>query len=63
MIFKLFPHSSHEEGVTMKDYLPEDVLEILHPVWHSYPPMHPLLTSVLGLLYCIMGKQLSFSSN
>ncbi|CAG7724951.1 unnamed protein product [Allacma fusca] len=44
-----------KDGTTLKDYLPPDIVEMLHPHWHSFPPENPLVYYVLALIYVIGG--------
>ena len=44
------------EGITLKEYLPEDVLEMLHPFWHPFQPESPLFYNIMALIYVVLGK-------
>jgi r-opsin len=39
----------------MREYLPPDVLEMLHPFWHRFPPQHQLFYNLMALIYTIGG--------
>ncbi|CAG7722549.1 unnamed protein product [Allacma fusca] len=41
--------------ISMREYLPPDVLEMLHPVWHSFPPQKPIFYTLMAMLYTVMG--------
>ena len=44
------------EGITLKDYLPEDNLELLHPFWYDFPPEHPMVYMAIAFIYIVLGE-------
>ena len=51
------------DGMKLKEYLPPDVLEMLNPFWHNFPPESPLYYYLFALVYIVGGNQFAeFSS-
>jgi len=49
-------------GITLKEYLDDETLAMLHPYWQKFPPEHPLFYNILALIYVVLGF-LSISGN
>ena len=51
-------------GATHMDGFPEELKEVAHPHWASFPPQHPLIVSVFGIFFflltfvCLIGNGL-----
>jgi len=43
------------DGMTLKDYVPEDVKLFLNEHWWNFAPLSPLLYYVFGIAYLIGG--------
>jgi len=52
----LFNPWEFPEDLTLRDFVPKDVLEQLHPHWHEYPPLKPFWYFSFGMVYLFGGK-------
>ena len=52
------PMGAAPEGISLKDYLPEDNIELLHPFWHDFPPEHPMVYLAIAFIYIVLGELL-----
>lgn len=43
------------DGLTIKDYVPQDVKLFLNEHWWSFPPLTPLYYYIFGILYLVGG--------
>ena len=40
----------YPKGATHLDGIPKDVLDFIHPHWGNFPPQHPLIVNVVGIV-------------
>nr|QIW86034.1 opsin M6 [Neogonodactylus oerstedii] len=49
------PHSfGYPEGVTLKDFVREEINDLVHPHWYNFPPVNPMWHYLLGTVYIIL---------
>lgn len=49
------PTFGYPPGVMMVDFVPEDMKDLIHPHWNTFPPVNPMWHYVLGIVYIILG--------
>jgi hypothetical protein len=41
-------------GASQLDDFPPDLKDIVHPYWGEFPPQHPLITDLFGILFFVL---------
>ncbi len=41
----------YPEGASMTDGMPEELKEVAHEYWGTYPPQHPLIIDIIGIIF------------
>nr|QIW86033.1 opsin M5 [Neogonodactylus oerstedii] len=45
----------YPEGVTIQDFIPEEIKDLVHPHWYNFPPVNPMWHYLLGTVYIFLG--------
>jgi len=45
----------YPDGMTIVDFVPENIKHMVHQHWYNYPPVNPMWHYLLGVIYIILG--------
>lgn len=46
----------YPEGVSVTDLVPDHIKHMIHPHWHTFPPVNPMWHYLLGVIYIFLGS-------
>lgn len=44
----------YPEGATHMDHFPDELREVVHNHWGTFPPQHPLVVDLFGILFFVL---------
>merc|ERR1712142_1274452 len=49
------PGFGYPEGVKITDFVPPEILPLVHEHWYQFPPVNPMWHFLLGVIYIVLG--------
>lgn len=49
------PNFGYPEGMTVVDFVPENIKHMVHKHWYNFPPVNPMWHYLLGVIYIFLG--------
>ncbi|XP_071516834.1 compound eye opsin BCRH1-like [Panulirus ornatus] len=49
------PSFGYPEGVTIADFVPDTIKDMVHQHWYKFPPVNPMWHYLLGVIYIFLG--------